>query len=82
MWRTVSRVSMCCEIRFIPYGFQDASRRLRERIPGSIDNDVTGVSECSQQRGNLKDDGYSSDINHICAFALDSSQGWWFFPED
>ncbi|MCC8374005.1 hypothetical protein GPY37_09300 [Photorhabdus kayaii] len=30
----------------------------RERIPGSIDNDVTGVSECSQQRGNLKDDGY------------------------
>ncbi|MER2472672.1 hypothetical protein [Photorhabdus laumondii] len=29
----------------------------RERIPGSIDNDVTGVSECSQQRGNLKDDG-------------------------
>ncbi|MCT8351439.1 MULTISPECIES: hypothetical protein [Photorhabdus] len=32
----------------------------RERIPGSIDNDVTGVSECSQQRGNLKDDGYKS----------------------
>ncbi|WP_165578548.1 hypothetical protein [Photorhabdus sp. RW14-46] len=31
----------------------------RERIPGSIDNDVTGVSECSQQRGNLKDDGYN-----------------------
>ncbi|MCC8463422.1 hypothetical protein [Photorhabdus bodei] len=30
----------------------------RERIPGSIDNDVTGVSECSQQRGSLKDDGY------------------------
>ncbi|MCC8375168.1 MULTISPECIES: hypothetical protein [Photorhabdus] len=30
----------------------------RERIPGSIDNSVTGVSECSQQRGNLKDDGY------------------------
>ncbi|NDL00825.1 hypothetical protein [Photorhabdus bodei] len=30
----------------------------RERIPGSIGNDVTGVSECSQQRGNLKDDGY------------------------
>ncbi|WP_269042801.1 hypothetical protein [Photorhabdus laumondii] len=23
-----------------------------------IDNYVTGVSECSQQRGNLKDDGY------------------------
>ncbi|NDK97552.1 hypothetical protein [Photorhabdus bodei] len=32
----------------------------RARIPGSIDNDVTGVSECSQQRGNLKDDGYST----------------------
>ncbi|NDL00386.1 hypothetical protein [Photorhabdus bodei] len=31
----------------------------RERIPGSIDNYVTGVSECSQQRGSLKDDGYS-----------------------
>ncbi|MCC8465010.1 hypothetical protein [Photorhabdus bodei] len=30
----------------------------RERIPGSIDNDVTGVSECSQQRSSLKDDGY------------------------
>uniref|UniRef100_UPI0013F43A6C hypothetical protein n=1 Tax=Photorhabdus sp. RW14-46 TaxID=2100168 RepID=UPI0013F43A6C len=30
----------------------------REQIPGSIGNDVTGVSECSQQRGNLKDDGY------------------------
>ncbi|MDC9614653.1 hypothetical protein PSI19_12415 [Xenorhabdus khoisanae] len=30
----------------------------RERIPGSIDNYVTGVSECSQQRGNLKDEGY------------------------
>ncbi|MCC8463550.1 MULTISPECIES: hypothetical protein [Photorhabdus] len=32
----------------------------RERIPGSIDNYVTGVSECSQQRGSLKDDGYIS----------------------
>ncbi|NDL01197.1 hypothetical protein [Photorhabdus bodei] len=30
----------------------------RERIPGSIANYMTGVSECSQQRGNLKDDGY------------------------
>ncbi|MER2474819.1 hypothetical protein [Photorhabdus laumondii] len=30
----------------------------RERIPGSIANYVTGVSECSQQRSNLKDDGY------------------------
>ncbi|NDL00956.1 hypothetical protein [Photorhabdus bodei] len=33
----------------------------RKRIPGSIANYVTGVSECSQQRGNLKDNGY---INH------------------
>ncbi|MCC8372683.1 MULTISPECIES: hypothetical protein [Photorhabdus] len=30
----------------------------RERIPGSIGNYETGVSECSQQRGNLKDNGY------------------------
>ncbi|MCC8466687.1 hypothetical protein [Photorhabdus bodei] len=34
----------------------------RERIPGSIDNDVTGVSECSQQRGNVKDDGYIDKV--------------------
>ncbi|NDK93910.1 MULTISPECIES: hypothetical protein [Photorhabdus] len=34
----------------------------RERIPGSIENYVTGVSECSQQRGNLKDDGYRIEI--------------------
>ncbi|NDK93116.1 MULTISPECIES: hypothetical protein [Photorhabdus] len=32
----------------------------KERIPWSIDNDVTGVSERSQQRGNLKDNGYIS----------------------
>ncbi|NDK93223.1 hypothetical protein GPY57_02730 [Photorhabdus laumondii subsp. laumondii] len=31
---------------------------VRERISGSRDNDVSGVSECSQQRSNLKDDGY------------------------
>ncbi len=30
----------------------------KERIPESIENDVTGVSERSQQRGNLKDNGY------------------------
>ncbi|MCT8351149.1 hypothetical protein [Photorhabdus kayaii] len=35
----------------------------RERIPGSIDNSVTGVSECSQQRGNLKDDGYRESVD-------------------
>ncbi|NDK99704.1 hypothetical protein [Photorhabdus bodei] len=33
-----------------------------KRIPGSIGNYVTGVSECSQQRGNLKDNGYISVI--------------------
>ncbi|NDL00657.1 hypothetical protein [Photorhabdus bodei] len=37
----------------------------RERIPGSIDNYVTGVSECSQQRGNLKDDRYKPSTNKI-----------------
>ncbi|WP_165578266.1 hypothetical protein [Photorhabdus sp. RW14-46] len=36
----------------------------RERIPGSIDNYVTGVSECSQQRSNLKDDGYILTIRN------------------
>ncbi|WP_165577703.1 hypothetical protein [Photorhabdus sp. RW14-46] len=34
----------------------------RERIPGSIDNYVAGVSECSQQRSNLKDNGYNSTL--------------------
>ncbi|MDB6374139.1 hypothetical protein [Photorhabdus bodei] len=34
----------------------------RERIPGSIDNYVTGVSGCSQQRGSLKDDGYNTQV--------------------
>ncbi|MGS0626442.1 MULTISPECIES: hypothetical protein [Photorhabdus] len=29
-----------------------------ERIPRSIDNYVTGVSESSQQSSNLKDEGY------------------------
>ncbi|WP_387492110.1 hypothetical protein [Photorhabdus sp. RM96S] len=37
----------------------------RERIPGSIGNYVTGVSECSQQRGNLKDDGYITNKNIV-----------------
>ncbi|MDB6370614.1 hypothetical protein [Photorhabdus bodei] len=40
----------------------------KERIPGSIDNYVTGGSECSQQRGNLKDDGYKSA--KLCAYLL------------
>ncbi|MCC8464848.1 hypothetical protein [Photorhabdus bodei] len=34
----------------------------RERIPGSIGNYVTGVSECSQQRGSLKDNGYKEQL--------------------
>ncbi|NDK93042.1 MULTISPECIES: hypothetical protein [Photorhabdus] len=44
-------------ILYIPYG---CIATARERIPGSIDNDVTGVSESSQQRSNLKDDGYKA----------------------
>ncbi|WP_158538202.1 MULTISPECIES: hypothetical protein [unclassified Photorhabdus] len=44
----------------------------RERIPGSIDNYVTGVSECGQQRGNLKDNGYKLylSINHLIPNAI------------
>ncbi|MCC8375093.1 MULTISPECIES: hypothetical protein [Photorhabdus] len=55
---------VCCIIKFIIFNYYYTlwiSRWIaaaRERIPGRIDNDVTGVSECSQQRGNLKDDGY------------------------
>jgi hypothetical protein len=38
-------------------------RLLQESpISGSIDNYVTGVSERSQQRGNLKDDGYKISL--------------------
>ncbi|MCC8374503.1 MULTISPECIES: hypothetical protein [Photorhabdus] len=41
----------------------------RERIPGSIENYVTGVSEYGQQRGNLKDDGYIPYLTpHFCYF--------------
>ncbi|WP_193493079.1 hypothetical protein [Photorhabdus bodei] len=47
---------------YIPYGFQVASRRQGNESPGSIDNDVTGVSECSQQRGSLKDGGYNTQV--------------------
>ncbi len=42
----------------------------RERIPGSIANYVTGVSECSQQRGNLKDNGYIDSELAIIGFCL------------
>ncbi|MER2472379.1 hypothetical protein [Photorhabdus laumondii] len=32
---------------------------------------MTGVSECSQQRGNLKDDGYTStDLNALIKLSL------------
>ncbi|MER2474847.1 hypothetical protein [Photorhabdus laumondii] len=44
----------------------------RERIPGSIENYVTGVSECSQQRGSLKDDGY---INRNLPLEVRASNG-------
>ncbi|WP_167405297.1 hypothetical protein [Photorhabdus bodei] len=47
----------------------------RERIPGSIDNYVTGVRECSQQRGSLKDDGYSS---FFPSAGVMWSCCWWF----
>ncbi|WP_448511155.1 hypothetical protein [Photorhabdus sp. MH8.4] len=33
---------------------------------------MTGVSECSQQRGSLKDDGYIP-----YGFQVASSLGWW-----
>ncbi|WP_448511154.1 hypothetical protein [Photorhabdus sp. MH8.4] len=47
----------------------------RERIPGSIDNYVTGVRERSQQRGNLKDNGYTywliySLLKHTIGYIL------------
>ncbi|MEQ2018783.1 hypothetical protein ABLB90_19980 [Photorhabdus bodei] len=45
----------------------------RERIPGSIANYVTGVSECSQPRGNLKDDGYKTVIRDYGAVAPSSA---------
>ncbi|NDK92760.1 hypothetical protein [Photorhabdus sp. S14-60] len=46
----------------------------RERIPGSIANYVTGVSKCSQQRGNLKDDGYINECCAKIAFSIMKSQ--------
>ncbi|WP_240002235.1 MULTISPECIES: hypothetical protein [Photorhabdus] len=46
----------------------------RKRIPGSIANDVTGVSECSQQRGNLKDNGCSGFFPITC-YCLTKSKG-------
>ncbi len=36
------------------------SAAARERIPRSIDNYVTGVSERSQQSSSLKDEGYKT----------------------
>ncbi len=42
----------------------------RERIPGSIANYVTGVSERSQQRGNLKDNGYNHRLSGGYSFLL------------
>ncbi|NDL00200.1 hypothetical protein [Photorhabdus bodei] len=45
----------------------------RERIPGSIDNYVTGVSECSQQRGNLKDDRYIPRLYLYDFFIIDTA---------
>ncbi|CAQ84250.1 hypothetical protein PAU_02158 [Photorhabdus asymbiotica] len=38
-----------------------------ERIPRSIDNDVTGVSERSQQSSDLKDEGYIPNKFRVAA---------------
>ncbi len=38
----------------------------KERIPWSIDNYVTGVSEHSQQRGSLKDEVYNTHNKIRC----------------
>ncbi|MER2473079.1 hypothetical protein [Photorhabdus laumondii] len=46
----------------------------RERIPGSIDNDVTEVSECSQQRSNLKDNGYIYSLSKLSSLPNDISR--------
>ncbi len=56
---------MVCMIFLYTQWISRCIATARERIPGSIDNYVTGVSECSQQRGNLKDDGY---IELECTF--------------
>ncbi|WP_165578451.1 hypothetical protein [Photorhabdus sp. RW14-46] len=48
----------------------------RERIPGSIDNYMTGVSECSQQRGNLKDNGYNGDCHREYVLPDIALLGW------
>ncbi|WP_289996269.1 hypothetical protein [Photorhabdus laumondii] len=45
----------------------------RKRIPESIANYVTGVSECSQQRGKLKDNGYINSHNYMCLHRMSST---------
>ncbi|NDL50969.1 MULTISPECIES: hypothetical protein [Photorhabdus] len=42
----------------IPYGFQDGSRRQGSESQEHGKLCDRGVGKCSQQRGNLKDDGY------------------------
>ncbi|WP_152912011.1 hypothetical protein [Photorhabdus heterorhabditis] len=46
------------EIWINPQWISRCIATAREQIPGSIDNDVTGVSERSQQSSSLKDEGY------------------------
>ncbi|WP_387794844.1 hypothetical protein, partial [Photorhabdus sp. RM125S] len=46
------------------------SATASERIPRSIDNYVTGVSESSQQSSNLKDEGYNHNTNSCSAFPV------------
>ncbi|MEK9494891.1 hypothetical protein V2H77_00040, partial [Photorhabdus sp. P32] len=60
------------DYRFIVYT-QWISRCIaaaRERIPGSRDNYVTGVRECSQQSGSLKDDGYITIFLNVVIYSL------------
>ncbi|WP_188093334.1 hypothetical protein [Photorhabdus heterorhabditis] len=45
---------------FYTQWISSCSAAARERIPRSIDNYVTGVSERSQQSSSLKDEGYIS----------------------
>ncbi|NDL00626.1 hypothetical protein [Photorhabdus bodei] len=58
MSRGNNQISYIFIVSFYTLWISSCIATARERIPGSIDNYVTGVSECSQQRGSLKDDGY------------------------
>ncbi|MCC8466887.1 hypothetical protein [Photorhabdus bodei] len=40
---------------------------------------MTGVSECSQQRGSLKDDGYKFPVHPFIIIILNDLLFWWKF---